>query len=304
MLRYILRRLWQSVFVLIGVSIIAFLLMRLTPGNPAALLLGDGATSEQIALVEAKLGLDKPLYEQYFIYMKNVCMGDLGTSIYFDKPNSELIAMRLPSTALLTSAAILLALVVAIPLGLIAGLKKGSFVDFLSMFFALVGQAMSPVWLGLVLILVFAVSLGWLPALGTGSLKNMIMPAITLGLPMAALLTRMMRSGTVDVMQEDYITATYAKGVRRFDVVTKYGLRNSILPVITIVGIQFSTFMGGAVTTETIFVWPGIGNLSVQAINARDFGLVQSILLVISALIVIVNLLVDIIYTLVDPRLR
>jgi peptide/nickel transport system permease protein len=301
---YILKRLWQALFVLIGVSIVSFVVMHIAPGNPALLLLGDAATPETIAIVEAKLGLDKPLVQQYLIYMGNVFRGDLGESIFFHESNASLIFNRLPSTALLTLSAITLALVISLPLGLIAGLHRGSGADLFAMLIALLGQAMSPVWLGLVLILVFAVGLGWLPALGSETLKHLIMPSITLGFPLAALLTRIMRSGTVEVMQEDFIVSAEAKGASRQKVIWKYGLKNSILPVVTVVGLNFAGFMGGAVTTETIFSWPGIGALTVLAINQRDFPLVQSILLVISAMIVFINLVVDLLYMVIDPRLR
>jgi peptide/nickel transport system permease protein len=249
------------------------------------------------------MGLDKPLYTQYFNYMAGVVKGDLGTSVFYKMPNATLILQRLPATGFLTLVAALIALGLSIPLGIIAGVKRGTAIDFGAMVFALLGQSMSNVWLGLIFILFFAVRLGWLPAMGYGSFKHVLMPATSLGLQMAALVTRMLRSGMVDVLQEDYITATYAKGISSGKIINKYALRNAIMPVITIVGLQVGVFIGGAMVTEQIFGWPGIGSLTVQAIGLRDFSLVQSILLVTSALFVLINLLVDIIYTLVDPRL-
>lgn len=303
MFKYILKRLGYTIFVLVGVSILTFSLLQLTPGSPARLMLSDDATEEQILEKEKEMGLDKPLVVQYLSYMSGVVRGDLGDSLFYKMPNSTLIFQRLPATGYLTLVAMIIALVIALPFGIIAGTRRGSIIDLLAMVFALLGQSVSSVVLGLVFILIFAVKLGWLPAMGYGGLAFVIMPAFSLAMQMAALITRMVRSGMVDVLQEDYITATYAKGISSREIYTKYALRNAILPVITVVGLQVGTFLGGAIVTEQIFGWPGIGTLTVQAIGLRDFSLVQSILLVISALFVGVNLLVDIIYTLVDPRM-
>ncbi len=303
MLKFIIRRLGYTVVVLIGVSILTFLLLQLTPGSPARLLLADTATDAEIAAKEHEMGLDRPLYVQYFDYIFKVLRGDLGTSYFFRVPNADLIFDCLPATGYLTLVAMIISLVIAIPLGIIAGTKRGSFADLLAMLFAMLGQSVSGVVLGLIFMLIFAVNLKWLPAMGYGGLAFVIMPATSLAMQMAALVTRMMRSGMVDVLQEDYITATYAKGISHGEIVCKYALRNAVLPVITIVGIQVGTFLGGAIVTEQIFTWPGIGSLTVQAIGNRDFSLVQSILLVISACFVLMNLLVDIIYTIVDPRM-
>ncbi|MEG0270266.1 MAG: ABC transporter permease [Clostridia bacterium] len=303
MLKFILKRLGYTVIVLIGVTILTFFLLQLTPGSPARLLLADTATEEEVMAKEHEMGLDRPLYIQYFDYIGGVLKGDLGTSYFFKVPNGSLIFSCLPATGYLTLVAMLIALVISIPLGIIAGMKRGSLTDLFAMFFAMAGQSVSGVVLGLIFMLVFAVNLKWLPSMGYGGLAFVIMPAMSLAMQMAALITRMLRSGMVDVLQEDYITATYAKGISRGEIVTKYALRNAILPVITIIGLQVGTFLGGAIVTEQIFAWPGIGSLTVQAIGNRDFSLVQSILLVISACFVLVNLLVDIIYTLVDPRM-
>jgi len=303
MLKFILKRLVYTVFVLIGVSIIAFFLLRLA-GSPARLLLPEDATDEMVAEMEEYLGLHRPLPVQYFSYISGVVRGDLGTSLFYKKPNTELIFARLPATGQLTLAATVFALIISIPLGIIAGVKKGSGIDFGAMVFALLGQSFSQVWLGLLFILFFAVYLGWLPAMGYGKFSNLVMPAAALGMQMAALITRMLRSGMDDVLQEDYITATYAKGISNTEIVMKYALRNAMMPVITVIGIQVGIFLGGAMVIEQIFGWPGIGSLAIQAIGLRDFSLVQSILLVISAIFVLINLLVDIIYTLVDPRLK
>lgn len=301
--RYIGRRLFHAIFVLLGVSIVIFLLVHLAPGDPVDLILGDNATPEQKAVIEAKYGLDKPLPVQYVVWLGRVLQGDLGDSIYFHATNWSLIKARMPATFELATSALILSLLVSIPLGLIAGVKKGTFVDVIAMLFALLGQALSPVWIGLVLILVVCVHMGALPAFGYGSFQNIILPSITLGLPMAALVTRLLRSNMIDVLSEDHIAATRAKGASPFRVYTRYALRNAAIPVITVSGAQFAGFLGGAVTTEKIFNWPGLGQLVVTAINVRDFTLVQSVLLITSAILVIVNLLVDVLYVFVDPRL-
>lgn len=298
-----MKRLGYTVFVLFGVSILTFGLLKLTPGSPARLMLSDDATEEQIREKEIEMGLDKPLTVQYFSYITGVVRGDLGNSLFYKMPNSTLIFQRLPATAYLTLVAMGIALLISIPMGIIAGVKRGSVIDLFAMIFALLGQSISGVVLGLIFILFFAVKLGWLPAMGYGGFAFVIMPATSLAMQMAALITRMLRSGMVDVLQEDYITATFAKGISNREITMKYALRNAILPVITVVGLQVGTFLGGAVVTEQIFGWPGIGTLTVQAIGLRDFPLVQSVLLVISACFVLVNLLVDIIYTIVDPRM-
>ena len=302
--KFILKRLGYTVFVLIGVSILTFSLVHLSHGSPARLMLSDSATEEQVKAKEVEMGLDRPIVVQYFSYISGVFRGDFGTSFFYRIPNSTLILQRLPATGYLTLMAMLIALIISIPLGIIAGTKSGSIRDFIAMGFAILGQSISSVVLGLLLILLFAVKMGWLPSMGFGGFEFVIMPAISLAVQMAALITRMLRSGMVDVLQEDYITATYAKGISRGAIIGKYALRNAILPVITVIGLQVGTFLGGAVVTEQIFAWPGIGTLTVQAIGLRDFSLVQSILLVTSACFVLVNLLVDIVYTLVDPRMK
>lgn len=304
MLKYILKRLGYTVFVIIGVTIITFLLLKLAPGDPARLMLPENATEEQVQATRVEMGLDKPLITQYLSFMNNVIHGDLGMSLQFVKPNAELIAERFPATALLALSSVALSLIIAIPLGVLAGVKKGKTADFFAMLFALFGQSMSPVWLGILLILLFAVELRWLPAIGMGSISNLILPCATMGFGLAALSTRMVRSGMIDVLQEDYITATYARGISPTKVIFKYAFRNAMLPTITIVGMEIGALLGGSVVIERIFGWPGIGSLTIQAIGMRDFPLVQAILLVISTVFVLVNLLVDIVYTLVDPRLK
>jgi ABC-type dipeptide/oligopeptide/nickel transport systems, permease components len=303
MLRFLIKRLGYAAIVLFCVSIVSFALIHIAPGNPARMMLADGASEAQVKAMEVQMGLDKPLVTQYFKYLGGVLHGDLGTSVAFKVPCSQLIFGRLPATIKLTLATVFVSLLISIPLGIIAGIKRGTIIDLGAMLFALLGQSMSTVWLGMLLILIFAVNLGWFPALGYGHFNNIVLPAITLGFPLAALVTRMLRSGMIDVLKEDFITATFAKGMSRKIVHFKYALKNAMIPVVTIVGMQIGYYLGGAIVTEQIFGWPGIGSLTVQAISLRDYPLVQSILLVISTMFVFINILVDVINTLVDPRM-
>ena len=303
MLRFLVKRLGYTVFVMIGISFVVFALMYIAPGSPAALLLGDTATAEQVRELEIELGLDRPLIVQYYAYMLGVLRGDLGTSLFFRMPNSTLIFQRMPNTAYLALIAVLITLLVSLPIGLAAGVRHGSLFDFTILGFVILGQSISNVVLGIVFIFFFAVTLGWLPAMGFGYGAHVILPAVTMSSTFAALFTSMLRSGMIEVLQEDYITATYAKGIDRRTVIWKYALRNASLPTLTMVGLQIGGFLSGSVLIETIFNWPGIGSLTIQAINQRDFTLVQSIMLVVSGLFVLVNLLTDIVYTLVDPRM-
>ena len=304
MAKYLFRRLAYCGLVLLGVSLIVFFILHLAPGDPVYLLVADGSPDEVLEAMRQKVGLDKPLYEQYWIFISGVLKGDLGESLFFQQKNLKIILQHLGPTAILTFSAVFVSLAISIPLGVFAGLKKGSMLDFFSMFLALLGQSMSPVWLGILLMYLFSIKLQWLPPFGYGSVKHLILPAITLGAPLAALITRMTRSGMVDVLQEDYILAMRAKGVPEKKINFRYALKNVLTPVVTIVGIQIGTFLGGAVVTETIFGWPGVGRLAVSAIMSRDFPLVQGIILIVSALFVLINTVVDILYTFIDPRMK
>lgn len=303
LLRFILKRLLMTLLILFAVSIIAFALIRIAPGNPAMMVLPDGASQEAIKAMEVKLGLDQPMVVQYFRYISGVLKGDLGTSIIYKLPVKDLIFQRLPATFKLTIITMLVCLLISIPLGIVAGSRQGTIVDFLATMFALLGQSMSTVWMGILVIYIFAVKLKWFPAMGYGTWKNFILPAMTLGYPVAAQVTRMGRSGIIDVLKEDYITATYAKGISRAVVYTKYAFKNALIPIVTIVGMQIGIYLAGAVVVETIFAWPGFGQLIFQAVGTRDYPLVQSCLLVSAALFAIVNMLVDIVNSFIDPRI-
>lgn len=303
MLEYILKRIGQTIFVLFIVSIFAFFLIRLAPGNPALLMVPDGSSDEVIRAMEEKLGLHDPLYVQYFRYISDILHGDLGQSTQYRVPVAKIVANRLPNTALLAVASVVVGLLISIPLGIVAGSHRGTGVDFFAMFVALLGQSFSPVWLSVFLMLVFANVLGLLPAMGMGSWKNLILPVATLAYPMAAQITRVARSGIIDTLSEDYITATYAKGISRFEVNWKYALKNALIPIVTLVGITIGSFLSGTVIVETVFGWSGIGQLMQQSVNVRDYAMVQSLILISASLIAIINMIVDIINSFIDPRM-
>lgn len=304
MLSYLIKRLFHSILVLLGVSLVCFFIIYLSPGDPIELLLGDSATPELIQSKRIELGYDKSYSVQYLTWLGNVLRGDLGKSLYYRSPCWDIMKPMLWKTLQLTGAAVLLSLIIAVPLGLIAGVKRGTFIDFISMGFAMLGQACSSVWLGIVLVVVFAVKLKWLPPYGDSTFAHIIMPAITLGTPLAAITVRMVRSGMIETISSDYILAARAKGEPEIRVITKYAFRNALLPVITVVGLQLGTFLGGAVVTEQIFSWNGVGKLMVSSLNSRDYPMIQACLLVSSSLYVFLNVVIDLLYAAVDPRLR
>ena len=282
----------------------AFALVRLGGGDPARLMLSETATEEEVEVQREKMGLDKPYVEQYITYMKGILQGDLGYSYNYKMPVSTLIMNRLPYTAKLAGCAMLLSILISIPLGVIAGVKKGTGVDIFATFWALLGQSLSPVWLAAIGDWLFGVTLRWLPTQGAEGIKTIIMPAICLAFQFSSLATRMTRSGMVDVLQEDYITATRARGVSKLEINTKYAFKNALLPVVTVVGSQVGSMLAGSMVIESLFGWPGLGQLTITAINARDFQLVQSSLLFSAFIFVLCNLIVDILYTFIDKRVK
>ena len=303
MFGYFIKRSFQALIVLLIVTMLSFSMMRLTSGSPALLLLPDDATDEQVRNMEIILGLDKPLPIQYWNYLSGLLQGDLGTSIIYNLPITELIRVRFPNTAALAVGTIIAGCLLAIPLGITAGVNRGRFLDLFCILFALLGQSMSSMWLGIILIFTFSVSLGWLPAMGTGGFKYMILPILTMAYPMAAGLTRIARSGMVDTLSEDYIIATYAKGISSITIYLKYALRNALIPVVTMLGITMGAQLAGAVVTENVFGWAGMGSLLSSAVAMRDYPVVQSMLLISAFFFVIINFVVDIINSLIDPRL-
>lgn len=304
MLRYLIRRLLLTVPVLLGVATLVFSLVHFVPGDPAQAMLGDGASAQDIAELRASLGLDKPLIEQYVTFIRQAIGGDLGRSFRTGQPVTTMIIERMPATAELAVAAMIVAIVIAVPLGVVAAVWRGTAVDYGAMTFALAGVSIPNFWLGPLLAIVFAVELGWLPVSGRGTLAHLVLPAISLGLALAAILARMTRASLLDELNELYVRAARARGVSRAAAITSHALRNSLVPLVTILALQFGAVLTGAVITETIFAWPGIGRLLIQSIGFRDYPMVQGCILLIAVTYVTVNLITDLLYGALDPRIR
>lgn len=288
---------------LFGVATIVFFLTRLT-GDPVAIMLPPDASAEQVTAFRVMLGFDKPVPEQYLIYLSKLLRLDFGTSIRYYAPTFGLILERLPATIQLASASLILSLLLAIPAGIFAALKRGSLFEQGIMLLALFGQSMPVFWMGILLVILFAVNLRWLPTGGYGDWKYLILPAVALGLRLMALVTRLLRSSLIEVLESDYIRTARAKGLLPFTVIAKHAFRNSMLPVVTVIGLEIGSLLGGSVVTETVFAWPGVGQLLVQAINFRDFPLVQAIIILLACAFVFINLVVDILYVFIDPRIQ
>ncbi len=304
MLRFLVFRLTSAAVVVLGVVCLVFLLVHLVPGDPVEMMLGENAqTADREALREA-LGLDKPIAQQLRTYLYNLGHLDLGTSFSSRRPIAELIAERAPATAELAVAGLLVAVLISFPLGSIAAVRKDTPWDQGAMAFSLLGVSVPNFWMGPVLILVFSLWLGWFPVSGRDGLASLVLPAITLGTALAAVLSRMVRSTLLEVLSEDYIRTARAKGLSERQVVLHHGLRNAMLPIITLLGLQLGTLLGGAVITETVFSWPGLGKLTIDAILRRDYPVVQACVLLISLTYVAVNILTDLAYAWVDPRIR
>ncbi len=304
MLHFILTRLISAVFVIIGVSTLVFLLIHLVPGDPVEVMLGESAKPADREALRHALGLDLPIYQQLFNYFGNLLQLDLGTSLHSKRPITEILAERFPATLQLAIAGLLVAIIIAFPLGIIAAVKRNSWWDHGAMGVALIGVSMPNFWLGPLLILLFSLWLGWFPVSGHEGFGSLILPAITLGTAMAAILSRMIRASLLEVMNEDFIRTARAKGLKESRVILKHALSNALLPVITILGLQLGTLLGGAVITEIIFAWPGIGQLTIESINRRDYPVVQASILVIAVTYVAINTLTDMLYALIDPRIR
>ena len=304
MLRYFVHRLLLAVPVLIGVATLVFSLIHLVPGDPAQAMLGDGAAPQDIAELRTSLGLDQPLMTQYLTFLRHAVTGDLGTSFRTGQPVTTMIVERIPATAELAFAAMLVAIVIALPLGIVAAVWRGTAIDYGAMTFALAGVSIPNFWLGPLLAIVFAVEFGWLPVSGRGTLAHLVLPAVSLGLALAAILARMTRASLLDELGELYVRAARARGVSNAASITSHALRNSMIPLVTIVALQFGAVLTGAVITETIFAWPGIGRLLIQSIGFRDYPMVQGCILLIAVTYVTVNLITDLMYGVLDPRIR
>ncbi|OCL27560.1 peptide ABC transporter permease [Orenia metallireducens] len=332
MLTYIIRRLLLLIPILIGVSIAVFLMIHLIPGDPAKIMLGERATPEDVARLREQMGLNDPLYQQYLGFMKNLLKGDLGRSIFSNEKITTELFERYPATIELTIASMLVAVLVGVPVGIISATKKYSIIDYLTMTGALAGVSMPIFWLGLMVIWLFSFKLGWFPpsarlsvgvelnnitnfyvldSILTGnwvalkdSLYHLVLPSFSLATIPMAIIARMTRSSMLEVLSKDYIKTAHAKGLSNKVVVYKHALRNALIPIVTVIGLQFGLLLGGAVLTETIFSWPGVGKYSVTAILSRDFPAVQGSVLVLSTTFVFVNLLVDLLYGVIDPKIH
>lgn len=301
---YLLRRLAYAVFVLWGAMTIVFVTVRIVPGDPASMMLGAGATAEDVDALNRRLGLDDSLVVQYGAFMADVVRFDLGESLWLNRPVLSSIGERITTTGRLALAAMAFALFVSFPLGIIAALKQRTPIDGLISIISLLGQSVPSFWLGIMLILIFARNLRLLPSSGSDTLSHLVLPAVTLALPLVGVLTRLVRSGLLEVMHEDYIRTARAKGVDARAVLTRHALRNMMIPVVTVAGLQLGNLLGGTVIVETVFGWPGIGRLLVDAIFHRDYPLIQAAILFITAGFILINLLVDLSYVYLDPRIR
>jgi peptide/nickel transport system permease protein len=322
---YIAQRLVHTLIVLFGVALLTFALIHLTPGDPVLVMLGTDATPAELERLRHLLGLDQPLYVQFVQYLGRLATGQMGDSIFQHQAVTKLIADRFPATVELTVAAMLIAIVVGLVTGVISALVPYSAFDVLAMFIALSGVAMPVFWLGMLGILLFALQLGWLPSFGRGeplsdavqslirygdpqdvvdAFKHLLLPALTLGAFSTALISRLVRSALLEVLGQDYVRTARAKGLRNLFVLRRHALPNALIPVVTVIGLQVGTLLGGAVIAETIFAWPGIGRLLIQAINQRDYPLVQGIVLLTALVVSLINLLVDLVYGAINPRVR
>ncbi|HWO74685.1 MAG TPA: nickel ABC transporter permease [Bacillus sp. (in: firmicutes)] len=299
---FIIRRLLQMIPVLLGVTFVVFLIMQMVPGDAAMLVAGEGASDEQVEAIREELGLNRPLIIQYIDYVGSVLQGDLGTSIRTDRPVLDEIMVRLPITIELAFWSIVITIALGVFAGVIAATKQNSFSDVGLMIVSLIGVSLPNFWLGLMLIIYFSVELGWFPVAGWGSFAHVILPALTLGTGGAAIVARMTRSSMLEVIRQDYIRTAKAKGVRQRLIIYKHALKNALIPVITVVGLQFGALLGGTVLTESVFAINGVGRLIIDAIRMRDLPLVQGSILFVSVIFVIVNMVVDISYRMLNKR--
>jgi ABC-type dipeptide/oligopeptide/nickel transport system permease component len=303
-IRFLVRRVLLTVPVLLGVATLVFSLVHLVPGDPVQVMLGDSASPADVAEMRGRLGLDRPLAIQYAAFLTGVMTGDLGVSLRTNQPVSTAILERMPATVELAAAAMFVAILVAMPLGVLAAVRAGTPVDHAATTVALLGISMPNFWVGPLLAIIFSVSLGWFPVSGRGTMAHLVLPAITLGAPLAAVLTRMTRASVIEELRELYVLAARARGVSRTRAVWAHAFRNSLIPIVTVLGLQCGAVLTGAVITETIFAWPGVGRLLVQSIGFRDYPLVQGCILLIAVTYVSVNLAVDVVYGFLDPRIR
>lgn len=302
--KYILRRVLLLIPVMLGVSLVVFTIMFFTPGDPAKIMLGERAPAEEVALLRTQMGLDDPFHIQFFNFVKNAVQGDLGRSLVTKQPVAREIWARFPATLQLSAAAVLIAILMGIPIGIISATKQYSAFDMISMVIALLGVSMPNFWQGMMMILLFSITIRVLPSSGYGTLAHLVMPAVTIGTSAAAVITRMTRSSMLEVVRQDYIRTARAKGLSERVVINRHALKNALIPIVTVVGLQFGGLLGGAVLTESIFSWPGVGRFMVDAIRTKDYPSVQGGVLMLALTFSIVNLAVDILYAYIDPRIK
>lgn len=310
MIKMILKRIFQLIPVLLITMSMTFVITRVLPGNPAVSILGPQATVEDIAKMEEEMGLHDPMPVQYINYMKRILTGDLGTSYRYNRPVADLIFEKLPNTLQIALASLIIALLIGVPVGIISAVKQYSLFDYISMIAALIGVSMPSFWLGLMLVLIFSVNLGWFPTMGMGAISNgigdvishLFLPSLCLSFGSMANFARISRSSMLEVIDQDYMKAVRAKGIRENVVIIKHGLKNALPPIVTVLGMRIAALMTGAIMIETIFAWPGIGRLIVDAINNNDFEMIQGTVLFMAILYVTVNLVVDIIYLYINPK--
>ena len=303
MQRYFLVKIGQSILLLFGVFLVVFMIVRIT-GDPASLMLSREATPEQVEAFREKMGFNRPLLVQFFDFASKAILGDFGNSLHFRTPALPLVLERLPATVQLAAAGLLMAVVVGIPLGLVGGFNPGGAVDSLGRSLALLGQSIPNFWLALILILFFAVRLGWFPSFGRDELKSVVLPAFVLGLPTMGQLVRLTRSAVLEIRGEDFIRTAHSKGLEPRTIYVRHVLRNVAIPLVSVVGIQFGYMLGGSIIIETVFAWPGMGQLLQQAIGWRDYPLIQAVAVFTSFVVLGLNLLTDVAYSLIDPRIR
>ncbi len=304
MLQYVIKRLLSTAPVLLGISLLLFFMLRMLPGDPAQVLAGEMATPEEVENIRQQLGLDQPIYVQYAFFLSRLVKFDLGRSARTQNPVTEEIWARLPNTILLAVVAITLACLFGIPAGIVSAARPYSWIDYVVTSTSIFGISMPVFWLGLMLVVIFSVGLQWLPAGGTGSWKHIVLPSFTLAAFVVAFIARMTRSSMMEALSQEYTTTARSKGLNEQMVIIKHALKNALIPIITVVGLQFGMLLGGAVLTETVFAWPGLGRLIVDSILARDYPTIQGAILVFGLLYILVNLIVDLLYVYVDPRIR
>lgn len=302
--KYIMRRLVLLIPVVLGVVLIVFGIMYITPGDPAKMIMGEQAPPEQLEQLREEMGLNDPFIVQFFNYIKNALKGDWGRSYQTNRPVFDEVSTRFPATLKLAVAASIIAIGLGIPAGIISATNQYTLIDSVTMVLALIGVSMPVFWLGLMLILLFSVKLGWLPSSGAATWKHLILPSVALGLSSTATITRMTRSSMLEVIRQDYIRTARAKGVSERVVINKHALKNALIPIVTVIGLQFGGLLGGAVLTESVFSWPGIGRLMVDAIKMQDRPTVLASIIFISVTYSLINLIVDIIYAFIDPRIK